>query len=335
MLIEPRAHRIILANGKACDMLGYPRGDLQGRICIDTICPLHQDRCPITNHLDHLDNFECRLTTRSCQPVPVLMSVTGIHFDGRRHLLETFIDLTARKAFSHPDAAEMSPSDINVAIRSTATVSRNEWKYVADLELDLDDELPMVPCVLGELNQAMLNMVVNAAQAIGEQGQTTPERRGKIAIATRATRDHVEIRIADGGPGIAENVRERVFEPSFTTKEVGKGTGQGSSIARHVVVDLEALTMQCSLNCLDDANLVVHINTCAPIAPSLVMSHSVSSHAVRRRSGNSYGSRSRRPSVARSIQTGSRSRSFAEDADDRPPPRQWPPASPTSPANRL
>jgi signal transduction histidine kinase len=139
------------------------------------------------------------------------------------------------KAFAHPDQGEMSAVDLNQAIRSTLTVARNEYKYVADLDLDLG-EIPSVVCLPGEINQVVLNLVVNAAHAIGDVVGDSGQR-GRITVRTRVDGDFVVIAIGDTGGGIPESIRHRLFDPFFTTKAVGKGTGQGLAIARGVVVD--------------------------------------------------------------------------------------------------
>jgi PAS domain S-box-containing protein len=142
----------------------------------------------------------------------------------------------AMKDFSHPNNAEKTAIDINHAIESTVTVTRNEWKYVANLETELDRNLPAVPCLPGEVNQVILNLIVNAAHAIGDAVRGT-EEKGLIRVTTTRVGEWVEIRVADTGTGIPEQARSRIFEPFFTTKEVGKGTGQGLAITRSVVVD--------------------------------------------------------------------------------------------------
>lgn len=143
----------------------------------------------------------------------------------------------AMKAFSHPGQDEKSPVDLNGTIKSTVTVSRNEWKYVADMKLDLDPDLPMVPCLVGEFNQVVLNIIVNAAHAIEALHGGDREGKGVIAISTRRDGNWVEVRIADSGTGIPEEIRSRIFDPFFTTKEVGKGSGQGLAIAHAVIAD--------------------------------------------------------------------------------------------------
>ena len=148
----------------------------------------------------------------------------------------------AMKSFSHPSSAEITPSDINAAIRSTTTVARSEWKYVADLELELAPDLPLVPCSVGEFNQVVLNMLVNAAHAVAaKEGVGTPSEvpraKGVIRISTRVRGDQAELRISDTGTGIPPEVLPRIFDPFFTTKEVGKGTGQGLAIAHSVIVE--------------------------------------------------------------------------------------------------
>jgi PAS domain S-box-containing protein len=139
------------------------------------------------------------------------------------------------KEFAHPDQKEMSAVDLNQSILSTLTIARNEYKYVADVETHLGD-LPRVICHGGDLNQAVLNVVVNAAHAIAERVKGT-ETRGRIWVSTYQQEQDVVIAIRDTGGGIPQDVRERMFDPFFTTKEVGCGTGQGLPIARSVVVD--------------------------------------------------------------------------------------------------
>jgi len=143
----------------------------------------------------------------------------------------------AMKEFSHPGSDEKTPTDINKAIENTVTVARNEWKYVADLEMDFDEGLPPVPCLPGEMNQVILNMIVNASHAIADVVGNASNGKGKITIRTRKDGEWAEIRIKDTGAGIPEEIQQRIFDPFFTTKEVGKGTGQGLSIAHNVIVE--------------------------------------------------------------------------------------------------
>ena len=143
----------------------------------------------------------------------------------------------AMKEFSHPSGSEKKPVNLKEAIETTIAVARNEWKYVADVELEMAPELPLVPVLRNEFNQVILNLIVNAAHAIAELTAGGAGGKGKIRIVGRLLDEQVEIRISDTGAGIPEHARARVFEPFFTTKEVGKGTGQGLAIAYSVIVD--------------------------------------------------------------------------------------------------
>ena len=143
----------------------------------------------------------------------------------------------AMKEFSHPSSAEKVRMDVNRAIETTAVVARSEWKHVAELETDLAPNLPLVPGLPGDFNQVILNLIVNASHAIGDVVKKSPGRKGLIKISTRLDGAWVEIRVTDNGPGIPENIRHRIYDPFFTTKEVGKGTGQGLAIARSTIVD--------------------------------------------------------------------------------------------------
>ena len=143
----------------------------------------------------------------------------------------------AMRDFSHPGSEEKRPVDLNQALRNTVTVARNEWRYVAELDLDLDPDLPPVPCLPGEVNQVFLNLLVNAAHAIGDVVGTGGTTKGRITVGTRRAGEWAEIRVQDTGTGIPEQVRSRIFDPFFTTKPVGRGTGQGLTIAHSVVVE--------------------------------------------------------------------------------------------------
>jgi PAS domain S-box-containing protein len=137
------------------------------------------------------------------------------------------------KEFSHPGTRKKVITDINRALDSTLTVTRNEWKHVAEIDKQFDPSLPPVLCHPGEMNQVFLNLIVNAVHAIQASGKPSP---GRITITTTHDETAVEIRLADTGIGVPEALLDKIFDPFFTTKEVGKGTGQGLAICRDVVV---------------------------------------------------------------------------------------------------
>jgi signal transduction histidine kinase len=139
------------------------------------------------------------------------------------------------RAFSYPNQTAHVSYDLRHAIESTLEIARNEYKYVADVKLELE-AVPPVLCCSGEINQAILNVVVNASHAIAEAVDGTPNR-GTLTVALHRDRTHAIISISDTGRGIPADVRERIFEQFFTTKAVGKGTGQGLALARTVIVD--------------------------------------------------------------------------------------------------
>lgn len=143
--------------------------------------------------------------------------------------------VSAMKKFSHPGGEEKTAVDINAAVENTVTVAKNEWKYVADVELELDRDLPSVFCLPGDFNQVILNILVNAAHAIGSRVKGTTEK-GTSTIRTATDGDCCLLTIRDTGSGIPEEHRTKIFDPFFTTKEVGKGTGQGLAITHNIVV---------------------------------------------------------------------------------------------------
>jgi len=142
----------------------------------------------------------------------------------------------AMKEFSHPGSEGKCAIDLNHAIETTIAVARNEWKYVADVKTCFAADLPPVPCLAGEFNQVILNLLMNAAQTMGDVVKKGSAAKGTITISTKCEDDWVEVQIQDTGAGIPEEVRSRIFEPFFTTKEVGKGTGQGLALAHAVIV---------------------------------------------------------------------------------------------------
>ena len=144
----------------------------------------------------------------------------------------------AMKEFSHPGSDEKSTIDINKIIDNTITVCRNEWKYVAEMETDFAPDLPTIPCFQGDLSQVFLNIIVNAAHAIESNATDRMNGElGKISISTKKIGGGVSIQISDTGGGIPATIQERIFDPFYTTKPIGKGTGQGLDIAYRTVVD--------------------------------------------------------------------------------------------------
>jgi signal transduction histidine kinase len=141
------------------------------------------------------------------------------------------------KQFGHPGIEEKQVSDLNSAIKNVITVARNEWKYVADVITEFDTDLPPIPCRLGEINQAILNLIINAAHAIKDFIDQEENGKGTIKVSTTHDDSWVEIRISDTGAGIPKKIRSRIFDPFFTTKEVGRGTGQGLAISHSLIVN--------------------------------------------------------------------------------------------------
>ncbi|PLX70081.1 MAG: hypothetical protein C0603_03845 [Denitrovibrio sp.] len=144
--------------------------------------------------------------------------------------------ILAMKKFSHPGSSEKTLTNINEMIDNTLVVTRNQWKYFAEVEKLYDNDLPMVPCFPADLNQAFLNIIVNAAQAI-EPLKDQEGFKGVITIKTYQEDNNAVIEIQDNGTGIKKEDRPKIFEPFFTTKDIGKGTGQGLSIVYSILND--------------------------------------------------------------------------------------------------
>jgi len=137
----------------------------------------------------------------------------------------------------HADREPPPPENLAAVIRGALATCRSQWKDVADIVTDLGTDVRLTAGLPDDMHRIVVNLVVNAAQAIAEEPGRPPGRRGCITIKTRRSEDgRLELRVEDNGPGIAADARPHVFQRFFTTKASGQGTGQGLAIVRSLVV---------------------------------------------------------------------------------------------------
>jgi len=145
--------------------------------------------------------------------------------------------VNAMKQYSHLNNEEKKPANLNETLENAEIITRNEWKYYADIENRFSDDIPFISCYEADLNQVFMNLIVNAAHAVQDAIEKEIIKRGVIVICTRKAGEKVLISICDNGTGIPKDVHNRIYDPFFTTKEVGKGTGQGLSIVHKTIVE--------------------------------------------------------------------------------------------------
>ena len=136
------------------------------------------------------------------------------------------------KQFAHPGSGEKAPTNLNSVVRNVLRICKGRWKHIGEVELVLRQSLPKVDCRVGQIQQVVLNLVLNAIDAVEDKDEA--ERR--IRVETQLNGSWVEVSISDTGSGVPDEVKSRIFDPFFTTKPVGKGTGQGLALAKDFVV---------------------------------------------------------------------------------------------------
>lgn len=135
----------------------------------------------------------------------------------------------ALRDFARETNDSQRPVDVNQIIQRALVLARNSLKYKAEVITRLD-ELPMLACHPGRLTQLALNLLVNAAEAL--------DAPGEVLVRTEHTAEGIALYVADTGPGIDPDVRERIFQPFFTTKQDTSGTGMGLAVAREIAGEL-------------------------------------------------------------------------------------------------
>ena len=135
--------------------------------------------------------------------------------------------------YTHPDRNVLAHSDIHELIENALLFIRSKKKDLFEIETEFCRDIPRVLCYPNELIQVFMNLLINATEAVQEKGKP-----GVIKITTSYNENEVIITIADNGCGIPEEIRDSIYNPFFTTKEVGKGTGQGLTLVHNIVTQM-------------------------------------------------------------------------------------------------
>lgn len=138
------------------------------------------------------------------------------------------------KRISHLQPGRLMFVDVINVVNEAALVSKNVWKYFAELSFDFQDEMPMLYCDPVEIEQLVLNLIVNSAHAL-EDKYKGMGKVGRLNIKTAFDEQYIYLEVSDDGCGISEENISRVYDPFFTTKEQGRGTGQGLSLVYSIV----------------------------------------------------------------------------------------------------
>ncbi len=223
---------------------------------------------PSSEIVDKIDDFDLEFLMEDLPKLAHSMKI------GATRILEIVQSL---RTFSRVDEAEVKAVDIHEGINSTLMILHSRLKAKPDfpgIQVIRDyQQLPLVECYPGPLNQVFMNLLSNAIDALGERmwqcnDQTEHHPVPTIKISTRAIASGcIEIRIADNGLGMTEAVLTQLFNPFFTTKPIGKGTGVGLAISRSIVVEKHGGHLQCFSEPGQGAEFIIQI----PIRQSIAL----------------------------------------------------------------
>lgn len=165
------------------------------------------------------------------------------------------------RSFSRMDEAEFKTVDIHEGIESTLLILQHRLKSKSNISrinvIRNYGSLPVVECYPGQLNQVFMNILVNAIDALEE---LNTGRANCITIKTSVVDSNwVKIAIADNGPGIPESIQQQIFNPFFTTKSVGKGTGMGMAISYRIITEKHGGKLDCFSTLGEGAEFVLQI----------------------------------------------------------------------------
>jgi signal transduction histidine kinase len=170
--------------------------------------------------------------------------------------------------FSRTDEAELKAVNLHDGIDSTLMILRNRWKaqdFRPQIEIVKDyGELPLVECYAGQLNQVLMNILVNAIDALDERDlnrkfSECEEQPSTLWIGTSVENEWARVTIADNGTGMSETTKERLFEPFYTTKPIGKGTGLGMSISHQIITERHRGRLACESTLGEGTKFVIEI----------------------------------------------------------------------------
>lgn len=201
----------------------------------------YKDLLPILNTFKDIDNIdsnsaELKQAIESAdldylkEEIPIAIDQS---LDGVQRIASI---VGAMRDFAHNGPKDKVSVNIHKIIKNSITLSKNTWKYIAEIETDFDDNLQTIVCQPNDINQVIVNMIVNSSHAMESKFGSSDTIQGKINIKTINREDKIEIVVNDNGSGMPEKVIKRIFDPFYTTKEVGKGTGQGLAIAYDIIV---------------------------------------------------------------------------------------------------
>jgi signal transduction histidine kinase len=172
------------------------------------------------------------------EDIHYLLEDIPVALDQSKQGIERIVQIvSAMKEFASADADSQLHVDVNESISNTLIISKNRWKNILKVETDFEKDLPLIPCYAAKINNVFLEMILNSCDAVVKRFINDDQKQGHLKIITRLKSDHLEIKFIDNGAGIEKKIANRVYDPFFTTKTVGQGTGQGLTTVYDIIVN--------------------------------------------------------------------------------------------------
>ena len=189
---------------------------------IDEIGKINPDTDNLKEKLKKIEQLKTdNYFDEAYQSIPQIISDIRLGADRTAEIVKSL------QNFSRSDGDKMLPFKIHEGLDTSLMLLKNKYKNNIEIIKNYDSDIPDIQCHQGKINQAFLNILSNAIDAV--------EDRGKIRITTSREKDYVKISIKDNGCGMSKETKEKIFDPFYTTKDVGKGTGLGMSITYGII----------------------------------------------------------------------------------------------------